>query len=132
MDYLYAFEKLEVWQIARAFVKTIYQITKEFPECEKYGLISQLRRAAISVSSNIAEGNSKSSFKEKARYTEMAFSSLMEILNQLILATDLSFINYKTYIDLRQQIEKLGNKINALRNYQLDQINCYSNNRIII
>jgi len=81
MKYNYSFEKIEVWQLAKQLTVIIYKLTTNFPDEEKFGLTSQLRRASVSVPSNIAEGNSKSSLKEKAYFTEIAFSSLMEVRN---------------------------------------------------
>ncbi len=83
--YTYSFEKLEVWKEAKEFTKNIYAITSEFPELEKFGLVSQLRRASVSVCSNIAEGSARNSNKDKAHFTTMAFSSAVEVLNQLII-----------------------------------------------
>ena len=85
---LYSFEKLDVWKLSRKLTKNIYKISAGFPDSEKFGLTSQIRRASISVSSNIAEGSSRKSGVEQARYTEIAFGSLLEILNQLIVAND--------------------------------------------
>ena len=116
---LYSFEKLEVWQLARKFTKEIYRISSAFPDEEKFGLTSQIRRAAISVSSNIAEGSSRRSGIEQARYTEIAYSSLLEVLNQLILAGDLNFIPEKEIKIQRPIIEELVNKLYKLRLSQL-------------
>ncbi|MEO8236157.1 MAG: four helix bundle protein [Flavobacterium sp.] len=79
--FIYSFEKLEVWVESKNFSKSIYLITSKFPDNEKYGLISQLRRASISICSNIAEGSARNSFKDKAHFTTMAFSSAVEVLN---------------------------------------------------
>lgn len=81
--YLYAFEKLIVWHDARQFVKEVYVITSELPEKEKYGLCSQMQRAAVSVVSNIAEGASRNSLKEQLRFYEIAYGSLMEVYCQM-------------------------------------------------
>ncbi|WP_430809935.1 MULTISPECIES: four helix bundle protein [unclassified Carboxylicivirga] len=111
--YTYGFEKLEVWQLARRLVKDIYVTTHSFPESERYGLTNQLRRASVSISSNIAEGNSRSSSKDRARFIEISYSSLTEVLNQLILANDLSFIAEQEILDYRRKIDELANKINS-------------------
>ncbi|MFN0293165.1 four helix bundle protein [Pedobacter helvus] len=79
MNYTYTFEKLEVWQLSRSFVKELYEITKSFPKDEQYGLTSQIRRAAVSISSNIAEVSSRLTTKDKAHFTMIAFSSTMEV-----------------------------------------------------
>ena len=87
------FEKLEVWQNSREFVKEIYSVTKSFPDDEKFGLTSQIRRASLSVSANIAEGMSRKTEKDKARFISISFGSAIEVVNFLILANDLSLIN---------------------------------------
>ena len=119
--YIYSFEKLEVWKEAKEFAKVIYEITERFPDTEKFGLISQLRRASVSICSNIAEGSSRNSFKDKAHFTTMAFGSTIEILNQLILSSELNFIFEKDYLKLRLDIDSITNKLNSLRNYQLSK-----------
>ena len=110
----YSFEKLQVWQDTRHFTKHIYILTKKFPTEERFGLTSQVRRAMISISCNIAEGSSRQSNKEKKRYIEMAFGSLMEVLNCLIISTDLEIILEKELVFCPQDIDKIGNKLNAL------------------
>ena len=119
--YIYSFEKLEVWNESKEFTKSIYTLTSKFPDSEKSGLVSQLRRASVSICSNIAEGSARKSFKDKAHFTTMAFSSTVEVLNQLILSFELDFIKEKDYLKLRQDIESVTNKLNGLRNYQLDK-----------
>ena len=117
--YEYNFEKLEVWKFSIDFAKKVYEITESFPDIEKFGLISQIRRAVVSISSNVAEGSAKQSLKDQARFTEMAFGSLMEILNQIILSFKLKFIKEKDYIDIRNYIENLSRQLNALKKSQL-------------
>ena len=119
--YLYSFEKLEVWNKSKEFTKSIYTLTSTFTDSEKFGLISQLRRASVSICSNIAEGSARKSFKDKAHFTTMAFSSTVEVLNQLILSFELNFIIEKDYLKLRNDIESVTNKLNGLRNYQIDK-----------
>ncbi len=118
---LYSFEKLDVWKLGRKLTKIIYKISKEFPEGEKFGLTSQIRRAAISVTSNIAEGSARISGVEQARFTEISFGSLMEILNQLLAACDLEYIDEGVVNIHRPLIEEIGNKINKLRQVQLNR-----------
>ena len=119
--YIYSFEKLEVWNESKEFTKSIYTLTSTFPDSEKFGLVSQLRRASVSICSNIAEGSARKSFKDKAHFTTMAFSSTVEALNQLILSFELDFIKENDYLKLRQDIESVTNKLNGLRNYQIDK-----------
>jgi four helix bundle protein len=119
--YTYSFEKLEVWNEAKEFAKSIYILTSTFPDSEKFGLISQLRRASVSICSNIAEGSARNSYKDKAHFTTMAFSSAIEVLNQLILSFELNIIIEDDYLKLRRDIESVTNKLNGLRNYQIDK-----------
>ena len=119
--FTYSFEKLEVWIESKKLTKNIYLITKNFPSEEKFGLTSQLRRSSVSVCSNIAEGSARKTNKDKAHFTTMAFSSAVEVLNQIIIAHELEFISLKKYKDLREQIESITNKLNALRNYQINK-----------
>jgi four helix bundle protein len=121
--YVYSFEKLEVWIEAKEFTKTIYKLTSDFPDSEKYSLVSQLRRAAISICSNIAEGSARNSYKDKAHFTVMAFGSAVEVLNQLIISFELNFITETQYQDSRILLESITNKLNGLRNFQINQIN---------
>ena len=115
----YSFEKLEVWQDSRVFAVKIYRLTSQFPAEEKFGLTNQVRRAAVSVCSNIAEGNSKRTSKDKANYMQIAYASMMEVLNHIIIAKDLQMISEEDYTSLRLDIEKITNKLNSLRNYYL-------------
>lgn len=119
-QYRFSFEKLEVWQDSRVLAKLIYDATQSLPENEKYGLVSQMRRASISVSSNIAEGSSQTSQKDQAHFYQIAYSSLMELLNQIIISTDLYFINEDIETQLRNHIGKVSNKLNALRKSRLN------------
>ena len=121
MAYTFSFEKLNVWIDSKELVKEIYLITQKFPNDEKFGLTNQLRRASISVASNLAEGTSRNTNKDKAHFSTMAFSSLMETLNQIIIAKELNFINENEYLSIRTEIEKISNKLNALRKSQLNK-----------
>jgi four helix bundle protein len=115
----FSFEKLIAWQKSKDLAVTIYKVTKKFPDEERYGLMSQMRRCSISISSNIAEGTGRNSMKDKARFTEIAFSSLIELLNQLILSYDLNFIAEDQYQLIRKDIEEISRMLNALRKSQL-------------
>lgn len=120
--HLYSFEKLNVWQESRQLVKEIYVLLQFFPSEEKFGLAAQMKRAAVSVSSNIAEGATRSSFKEQCHFYTIAYGSLIELLNQLVLSVDLGFVAAAAYETLRTKIERTGNMLNALRNKQLQRI----------
>jgi four helix bundle protein len=119
--YIYSFEKLEVWIESKEFTKIIYKQTVSFPDSERFGLTKQIRRAAVSICSNLAEGSARSTFKDKAHFTTMAFSSAVEVLNHLILSYELEFMPEKNYSNLRIALESITNKLNGLRNYQLGQ-----------
>jgi len=111
----YSFERLEVWQLSKKLTIQIYLITKSFPESEKFGVINQIRRASFSISNNLAEGNSRSSIKDRVRFIEIAFGSLMEVLNILLVSKELGFIDDISIKEIRPLIEEIGNKMNALR-----------------
>lgn len=117
----YSFEKLDVWRNAMNFAKQVYLLTNQFPKAELYCLTSQIRRAVISVSSNIAEGSTRNSFKDQAKFTEIAYGSLLESLNQLILANELSYINNENLDLLRCKVEEIGRQLNALKKSQIER-----------
>ena len=123
MEYKFSFEKLEVWQTARLLVVDIYKTTSTFPDSERFGLTNQLRRAANSVCANLAEGGTRISSKEQAHFTSIAYGSLIEVLNHLIISYDLSFLEEEKLIQLRAKIQPLSIKINNLRNKQMSFIN---------
>lgn len=121
--HLYSFEKLDMWKDIRNLVNEIYTISENFPYSEYKGLRDQIRRAAVSVSSNIAEGSGRTSYKEQARFTQISYSSLMEVLSQLMVAMDRHYINAEKYQKGRQVIEQLSPRISAYRKYQLKKAN---------
>lgn len=90
---MHRFKDLEVWKLSRQFCSQIYLVTANFPDNEKFGLTNQLRRASVSVPSNIAEGCSRSSNKDFSRFLEIAIGSIYEIETQLLIAFDLGYIN---------------------------------------
>lgn len=114
MDHKFSFEKLDVWHDARLFVKDIYQLTSKFPKEERYGLSSQLQRAAVSVISNITEGTSRFSDKEKLRFIEISYTSLMEVYCQLIVSLDLEYISITQLENQKLTVFKISNKLTAL------------------
>lgn len=107
---------LRVWQDAIAFVTKVYGATRGFPSDERFGLASQLRRAAISVPSNIAEGAARGTTREFVRYLEMARGSLSEIETQLIVAANLEFIDgrHETFREVENLFGGLGALIKSL------------------
>lgn len=114
-NYVFGFEKLEVWQMARNLSKSIYEISKQFLYDEIKGLRNQIRRAVISVSSNIAEGSSKFSRKDFARYLQISYGSLMEVMSQLYAALDQKYINEDQLNNLKKEIYVVSIKLSALR-----------------
>ena len=117
--YKHSFEKLEVWQDSINLVEVVYRITENFPINERFGLSNQMRRCSVSIASNLAEGSSRITQKDKSHFSTIAFSSTMELLNQIIISKRLNFINDEAYEKLRSHILMVSNKINALRKAQL-------------
>lgn len=120
--YQFSFEKLEVWQMARRLAVRIYKQTQSFPSEEKYGLTSQVRRSALSIGSNIAEGSTRSSAKDQAHFTTVAFGSLMEVFNHLIIAADLGYMKEDELKAYRQEIQPLSVKLSNLKLSQVKRI----------
>lgn len=108
------FERLDVWQESRELIKMVYLETAKFPFDEKYGLISQIRRASLSIAANIAEGMSRGTEKDKARFINQAFGSAIEVVNFIIIANDLDLLEDRIYTDLRSKLEKITNQLNSL------------------
>jgi len=115
-------EKLEVWRLAKAFAGRVYLLTSSFPKDERFGLADQMRRAGVSVMSNLAEGCGRTSARDQAHFSQLAFSSLLELDAQLQLSLDLSFLRADDYQDIRQSIVELVKKISALRASQLKRV----------
>lgn len=104
---IFSFEKLIAWQKARELALEIFKITKLFPKDELFGMTSQMRRCSVSIASNLAEGSGRNSIKDKARFTEIAFGSALELLNQLILSFDFEYIEEQKYIEIREKITEV-------------------------
>ena len=116
---IFSFEKLIAWQKARELALEIYKITKLFPKDELFGITSQMRRFSVSVASNLAEDSGRNSMKDKARFTEIAYGSALELLNQLILSFDFEYIEEQKYIEIREKITEVTVLINGLYKSQL-------------
>ena len=115
MEQIFAFEQLDVYQAARLYVKKIYMLSGRFPQKEDFALTSQIRRAAVSISSNIAEGTSRFSIKEKCHFIEIAYGSLMETYSQLQVAVDLMYLKQDEIEALHPLVVELRNRLSALR-----------------
>ena len=113
---MHRYKDLKFWQISRVFCKDIYLLTSKFPEDEKFGLVSQLRRASVSISSNIAEGSSRLSNKDFSRFLIIALGSCYEVETQLLLSCDLEFISeneLENHIETLMSIIKMISKFNS-------------------
>ncbi|RAR46933.1 four helix bundle protein [Flavobacterium lacus] len=119
---IFSFEKLIAWQKGRELALLIYKTTKQFPKEEIFGLTSQMRRCSISIASNLAEGSGRQSLKEKARFSEIAYSSSLELLNQVILSNDFEYINENDYLSLREKIAEVNMLIDGLYKSQIKNL----------
>jgi four helix bundle protein len=117
----YQFEKLKAWQESRKLVAAVYLLIKKFPHEERYALCDQLRRAAISVPSNIAEGNGRMAVKEQIHFIEIAYGSVMEIYCQLQIALDLNYISEEDFNQIKPIINNTSKLISGLRSSKLAQ-----------
>ena len=119
----YQFEKLNAWQESRKLVVATYQLLKKFPKEEQFALCDQLRRAVISVPSNIAEGNGRMAIKEQIHFLEIAFGSAMEVYCQLQLALDLGYISDDDFNQIKPIIYNTSKLISGLRSSKVAQTN---------
>lgn len=97
----------------------VYRLLAQFPDFEMYNLTNQIRRAAVSVSLNIAEGTSRNSLKEQSRFSEVAYGSLLEVYCSLLIAKDLGYIDENDLSGISVRIQELSNKLNALKQSQI-------------
>jgi four helix bundle protein len=112
---MFNFERLEIWQKSVAFANQVYQMTRHFPADERFGLTNQMRRASVSVSSNIAEGSSRTSRVEHARFLEIAVGSLFEVITQASIASSQGFLTHQQYTHLYQSAEEQSRMLSGLR-----------------
>lgn len=112
---MHNFKELKIWQKSRELTKEIYVITQNFPKEEKYDLVSQIRRSAISIPSNIAEGSGRESKKEFVRFLNIAISSAFELETQIIISNDLGYILDQVYELLIKEINEIQKMIFGLR-----------------
>jgi len=113
---MHRFKDLEIWKKSRLFCSEIYGITAKFPESEKFGLTNQLRRASVSIPSNIAEGSSRQSNKDFSRFLQITLGSAYEVETQLLIASDLKFINedeLKVLLEHLEAIIKMTSKFKS-------------------
>ena len=112
---MFAYKKLHVYQKSLNWVIDVYSLVKKFPDTERYALSNQVRRAAVSVSSNIAEGMSRSSAKEVNHFLEISYGSLMEVQSQMEIAELLSYISKNELKTLEPKTEEIAKMLSGLR-----------------
>ncbi|MBN8642987.1 MAG: four helix bundle protein [Flavobacteriales bacterium] len=113
---MHRFKQLEIWKQSRQFCTQIYLVTNHFPNEERFGLTTQLRRSSVSIPSNIAEGSSRKSNKDFARFLEIAIGSAYEIETQLLISNDLGFI---TEENLNPLLSKIDIMTKMMYNFQV-------------
>ena len=112
---MFNFEKLETWQKAIDFADLVYSLTRKFPDAERFGLTSQMRRAAVSVSSNVAEGTSRISRNDFARFVELATGSLFEVVSQSAVGLRQGFLDQESHRRLYAAAEEQSRMLSGLR-----------------
>ena len=122
MSECFSFEKLKVYGVARELVKSIYQLQNTFPQEERYALGDQVRRAAISITANLAEGSGRQSIKEKIHFIEIAFGSMTEVFCELQTACDLKYIEVEQLEALRPQFAEVAKMLSGLRNSLISKL----------
>ena len=117
---MFNFEKLDVWQRANELADLVYRVTRNFPDDERFGLTNQMRRAAVSVSSNIAEGSARSSRSDNARFLEIATGSLFEVVAQSFISRRQGFLSDPDFTMLYTSADELGRILSGLRRSLLE------------
>lgn len=111
----FGFQKLDVYKEAKGLVKSVYELLEKYPKIETFALCDQLRRAVISVPSNIAEGMGRASSKEQVHFLGIAYGSLMEVLCQMELSTELGYISNEDFVFVERRIERVAKLLSGLR-----------------
>ncbi len=114
MTYIKTYKELIVWQKSIELVKVIYILTKKFPQAELYGIIAQMRRAVISIPSNIAEGYGRKSLKSYIQFYLIAYGSALELETQLIIAKELKMADEKDFIICEQLLDEVCRMLNSM------------------
>ena len=120
MKYIRPYKKLEVYTVGKELVLHVYELLKRFPKEEQYALCDQLRRAVISVPSNISEGLGRLSEKEQVRFIEIAYGSLLEVETQLELACDLHYISEEDLDGVMALVDREAKLLSGLRSRRID------------
>ena len=111
----FSFEGLRVYQASRLLVKDVYKLVNKLPAIENFALSSQIRKAVVSIKSNIAEGSGRNHPKDKAHFIDMAYGSLMETYSELETAADLEYITEEEVLNIKSQIIDIGKMLSGLR-----------------
>ena len=119
--YTYSFEKLDVWKLPRKNRNEIYELSARFPNDEKFGLISQIKRSSNGIADNLAEGSGRATSNDRAYFTNIAYSSALETVNHLITCLDQHYITQDEYESQRLKMDELINKLNAYYRHQLNE-----------
>lgn len=115
MEEVFGYRKLIAYQKGKEIIKRTYKLLKKFPAEEKYAMCDQLRRASVSITSNIAEGTNRFSVKDKAHFVEMAYGSLMEVSSQFEIAEDLGYISNEDRLSMDKLIEEEARLLSGLK-----------------
>jgi len=119
-EIIFSFERLRSWQKARELSLKVYRLTEVFPSNERYSLTSQIRRCAISIAANLAEGSGRKSPKDQAHFTTIAYGSMMELLSHLSIASDLNYLTTEELQNIKCHIKDLSVNLSNLKAAQLN------------
>lgn len=122
-----SFRNLEAYKAGKILIKEVYRLLKKFPKEEQFAMCSQLRRASISITSNIAEGSGRVSNKEKVHFLHISYGSLMEVLSQMDIANDLEYITKEEFNKIEVLVENVGRPLSGLENYFSKQVSPTTN-----
>lgn len=116
--YQFYFQKLNVWNQSQDLIVEVYKVIHSLPRCERFNLCDQLRRAVVSIPTNIAEGNGKRYSKEQVKFTSIAYGSLMELFSLIYTCRKLNYIDSKIYDSISEEIKSIARQLNALKETQ--------------
>ena len=114
---MFNFEKLEVWRKSVDFADFVYRLTQAFPAEERFGITNQMRRASVSISSNITEGTSRSSKLDYSRFVELAAGSLFEVVSQAHIAVRRAYLSDENFQSMHASAEELSRMLSGLKSY---------------
>ena len=127
---MFSFQKMKIYQLAKELAVYSYQLTEKYPQNERYAIMNQINRAAVSVPSNIAEGTSRRSNKEKLNFINIAYGSLMELVCQMEISYELKYITKEENDTIIQKTKNLSVKMSNYKNY-LEKIEDNEKNSIV-